>query len=288
MLPLILFGAAYLIGRTTKEETEFADGGTTGAGSFAHGGKIIGYEVKYEKLVDGEREPDIKSFKTKEKAEEFAVEVYGYVENVYEGQYEMADGGMMAKGGKTDNYKYFDLNSKGNFASKINGKNYEVIYRDDKSQMYDLFENGKKIKSSKYIRDVMTFADGGMMAKGGKIKVGDIVHLKGSPENRYKVIGEREMFGNKVKAYKVKSLFSDYGGEPKGTELEYSEDQLQKHKTMAKGGAIEEGDVVIVKSENLKAEVTNVGTDFITVEFIGKRPEGGDKRGTYKKSDLKK
>jgi hypothetical protein len=73
----------------------------------------------------------------------------------------IADGGMMAKGGEIDNYKYFDLNSKGNFASKINGKNYEVIYRDDKSQMYDLFENGKKIKSSKYVREVMTFADGG-------------------------------------------------------------------------------------------------------------------------------
>jgi hypothetical protein len=63
------------------------------APEFAKGGKIIGYEVKYEKLVDGEREPDIKSFKTKEKAEEFAEEVYGYVENVYEGQYEMANGG---------------------------------------------------------------------------------------------------------------------------------------------------------------------------------------------------
>ena len=40
MLPLILFGAAYLIGRTTKETNEFADGGTTGAGSFADGGEV--------------------------------------------------------------------------------------------------------------------------------------------------------------------------------------------------------------------------------------------------------
>jgi hypothetical protein len=29
--------------------------------------------------------------------------------------------------------------------------------------MYDLFEDGKKIKSSKYVREVMTFADGGMV-----------------------------------------------------------------------------------------------------------------------------
>jgi hypothetical protein len=70
-------------------------------------------------------------------------------------------GGMMAKGGGVDNYKHFELNAEGNFASELNGKNYEVIYRDDKSQMYDLFENGKKIKSSKYVREVMTFADGG-------------------------------------------------------------------------------------------------------------------------------
>lgn len=72
-----------------------------------------------------------------------------------------ADGGMMAKGGGVDNYKHFELNAEGNFASELNGKNYEVIYRDDKSQMYDLFEDGKKIKSSKYVREVMTFADGG-------------------------------------------------------------------------------------------------------------------------------
>lgn len=68
----------------------------------------------------------------------------------------MADGGM-ANGGQVDNYKHFDLNSEGNFTAKKNGKNYEVIYRDDISGMYDLFENDKKIKSSKVIRDLMQF-----------------------------------------------------------------------------------------------------------------------------------
>jgi hypothetical protein len=71
----------------------------------------------------------------------------------------------MAKGGGVDNYKDFELNAKGNFASTINGKNYEIIYRDDKSQMYDLFEDGKKIKSSRAVRDVMNFADGGVTGK---------------------------------------------------------------------------------------------------------------------------
>jgi hypothetical protein len=81
-------------------------------------------------------------------------------------------------------------------------------------------------------------SDGGMMAKGGSIKVGDIVNLKGSPDNIYEVIDEREMFGNKFKAYRVKSLFSEFGGDKKGTEYEYSEDKLQKH-IMASGGALE-------------------------------------------------
>ena len=54
MLPLILFGAAYLIGRTTKEETKFADGGTTGAGSFADGGTTdVVYSVGEYDTING-------------------------------------------------------------------------------------------------------------------------------------------------------------------------------------------------------------------------------------------
>jgi hypothetical protein len=79
----------------TKSEEDFEDAPKEKKlfGIFAKGGKIVGYEVEYEKLVGGERERDIKSFKTKEEAEEFAKENYGYVENVYEGQYEYAKGG---------------------------------------------------------------------------------------------------------------------------------------------------------------------------------------------------
>jgi transposase-like protein len=60
---------------------------------YENGGLIIAYEVVYEKLVDGEKERDIKIFKTKEEAERFAKENYGFVENVYDGQYEYANGG---------------------------------------------------------------------------------------------------------------------------------------------------------------------------------------------------
>jgi len=85
-----------------------------------------------------------------------------------DGKYAMVDldkgeriEGIYAKGGGVDNLRSFDFNEEGNLATTINGKYYEIIYRDDKSQMYDLFENGKKIKSSRAVRDVMTFADGG-------------------------------------------------------------------------------------------------------------------------------
>ena len=83
-----------------------------------------------------------------------------------------------ANGGQVDNYKHFDLNSEGTFVSKKNGKNYKIIYRDDKSQLYDLFENGKKIKSSKSVRDVMTFEDGGEVKTGVEIMAAP----KGHPE----------------------------------------------------------------------------------------------------------
>lgn len=60
-------------------------------------------------------------------------------------------------GGVVDRYKDFDLNEDGDFFAIVNGKEYKIIYRDDKTQLYDLFENGKKIKSSKNVREVMSF-----------------------------------------------------------------------------------------------------------------------------------
>jgi hypothetical protein len=57
---------------------------------------------------------------------------------------------------------------------------------------------------------------------------------------------------------------------------------------MADGGVIEEGDVVLVKSEGLEAEVIRITNDNVVVEFINRRPDGGDKRGNYKLSQLKK
>ena len=51
---------------------------------------------------------------------------------------------------------------------------------------------------------------------------------------------------------------------------------------------IEEGDIVKVKSEGgLKAEVIRIVNDFANVEFVNRRPNGGDKTGRYKLNDLK-
>jgi len=56
-----------------------------------------------------------------------------------------------------DHFPKYDLNEEGNFAATIDGKSYEIIYRDDVSQMYDLFQDGKKIASDTYLRNLMSF-----------------------------------------------------------------------------------------------------------------------------------
>jgi hypothetical protein len=90
----------------------------------------------------------------------------------------------MAHGGGIDYFSKFDLNDKGNFAANIKGKNYEIIYRDDISEMYDLFENGVKISSDKLLRNLMSFdkyANGGSISKkGGNFNVGDKVMVDDS------------------------------------------------------------------------------------------------------------
>ena len=44
--------------------------------------------------------------------------------------------------------------------------------------------------------------------------------------------------------------------------------------------------VFVTSEDDLIAEVTNMGSDQATVEFINGRPSGGDKRGTYPLSEL--
>jgi len=78
-------------------------------------------------------------------------------------------GGSMDGG--QDNFKKFNLNDEGEFAAKIDGKDYVIKYRDDVTQLYDLYENGKLKQSNTSIRKVMYFADGGYMEGGGNLPI---------------------------------------------------------------------------------------------------------------------
>lgn len=81
------------------------------------------------------------------------------LDNLNNGSYEFKKDAF--EGVELDRYKDFDFDSDGNLAATVNGKNYKVVYRDDKTQLYDLFEDGKVIKSDKEVRKVMKFEKGG-------------------------------------------------------------------------------------------------------------------------------
>lgn len=78
---------------------------------------------------------------------------------------------MFEDGGNIWRYPSFDMNEAGNFAATIDGKNYEVIYRDDKTQLYDLYEDGKIVKSDKDLFQLFKFDKGGNLEAKVKSKL---------------------------------------------------------------------------------------------------------------------
>lgn len=76
-----------------------------------------------------------------------------------------------SKGGITNKYKRYDFNEDGELEANIDGKKHVIKYRGDKSQMYDLYVNGKKFKSNKSVRELMKYADGGEIADEIKSKL---------------------------------------------------------------------------------------------------------------------
>jgi hypothetical protein len=139
----------------------------------------------------------------------------------YELEY-VSKGKKYADGGGVNMHSKFDLNEKGNFSAKINSKDYEIIYRDDVSKLYDLFENGKKIKSSKNVRDLMQFPK--QYANGGgiddfKMSYDEMTtyeksnHIHYNPMNsRWQVTknGENKEFWNQEQAEKYAGFEFDY------------------------------------------------------------------------------
>jgi hypothetical protein len=78
---------------------------------------------------------------------------------------------MFEDGGNVWRYPSFDMNEAGNFAATIDGKNYEVIYRDDKTQLYDLYQDGKVLKSDKDLFQLFKFDKGGNLEAKVKSKL---------------------------------------------------------------------------------------------------------------------
>ena len=244
---------------------------------YAKGGKIVGYEVEYEKLVDGERERDIKSFKTKEDAEAFAKENYGYVDNVYEGQYEMA------KGGKTsgiewdkdeDGYRTELGTFKINISPSTQKGYWNVYVSENKKSIgneYDVYGiDNAKDKAYDIISNIYKMADGGMMAKGGfldvaiptnnekefkdeilKSDVYDIEFLKNIDSNGGKYAMYRTNPDSRKNYQYVKKLVAKYKGWVKneyadGGKLRNGKDRYQKGDE-----GMYEGDAVrVVKLDN--------------------------------------
>jgi hypothetical protein len=145
------------------------------------------------------------------------------------------DNYKMAQGGAVDMYSKFDFNKSGNYFATINNKNYEIIYRDDKSQMYDLFENNKKIKSNKNVRNLMKFPK---MANGGGVKQKFYNEQFGIGKSKYVV-----NFYDGVKTNKDGSAFLDikiFKNIPdKNKFINELKSKGYTNKQFAKGGAID-------------------------------------------------
>jgi hypothetical protein len=172
----------------------------------------------------------------------------------------------MADGGSVDapsNYiKKFQLNSEGNFAAEIGGVKYEIIYRDDKTQLYDLFKNGKKIKSSKSIRDLMKsdiYAKGGVMSDSeykkrikkfgfkpyGKTKGIYTVTYIADGKNQSEKHESKEMALSAAKRYSSPQLADEF------SDVKVFDEEGKEIK-MAKGGVTFADKVKAVKSSLLK------------------------------------
>jgi len=169
----------YLNLQTRKEVVGCMDGFyfSNPTGYFACGGGVDGDTIadRYGRLTEREakRLDELQNkVKINEQTESEDAE-YDRLVHKYRGwDYKGYDKYAKGSNVRVDMYSKFDLNKSGNFFATINNKNYEIIYRDDKTQMYDLFENDKKIKSSKSVRDLMQFPKN--YAKGSTIEGGGV------------------------------------------------------------------------------------------------------------------
>jgi len=171
--------------------------------------------------------------------------------------------GVMAKGGGVDRYKNFDINSEGNYAANVNGKNYEIIYRDDISEMYDLFEDGKKINSSKSVRDVMKFADGGYMANGG-----------GFNQNGEAYGFDKDEYYDMISQYDKLCAFyedaeSDIERKKLNVKINALEDKINAYERMEHGGYMAKGGMVVTSIKDIPNFKQRLDEGKITYRGLG-------------------
>lgn len=195
-------------------------------------------------------------------------------------------------------------------AKRYEGKKPQAKYRGEYGKRYsrnEAKEVGDKVAGKIYAQQRAKFAGGGGVENVRVIDLGKVTKVVGD-YNFAKIIhytdaeNLRAIYprGYVVYFYKadgtyIKSgldKYFQYENEYKDA-LQYAKENVNNidNEKYAKGGGvddIEEGDIVKVKSEGgLKAEVIRIVNDFANVEFVNRRPNGGDKTGRYKLNDLK-
>lgn len=188
-----------------KASVKLEKGGTTRGGMFEVGDLVMVDDSGYVKLFSGFDLSEPALIISKDKAKSSGKVVYFYGLQLGDGRkpfnkapesklmkVEMADGGMMAKGGKINMDRHiWEGWTVGDFIREL-----EIQFR-----FHPKFESKEEVKKwamdnqpyyKKYIPEVVTYyweknnekyqdggmADGGMMAQGGEIKVGDKVKYK--------------------------------------------------------------------------------------------------------------
>lgn len=162
----------------------------------------------------------------------------------------LQDGKYFAKGGGLDYFPKYNLNKEGNFSATINGKSYEIIYRDDISQMYDLFENGIKIASDRSLRNLMSFDK---YAKGGGIvenkKALTLYRFESLKKGKRDILTDKE---NNLYIYEDEILYDTEDGIKRGTSHRMSKINLTilPFTEYEHGGGIEDENREMVLNEN--------------------------------------
>lgn len=151
------------------------------------------------------------------------------------------DGKKMANGGNVDYFSKFDLNDKGNFAATIDGINYEIIYRDDISEMYDLFANGVKVSNDKLLRNLMIFdkyANGGGVNGSTNISYSDWEEaVANSLSDKLEI-----PFGDAQGIIEANEFYMAQAWS-KGLDSQKTADYIDSKTSMAKGGGVGKEDI---------------------------------------------